>query len=140
MDVSGAQVSAMSSNPVLAPGPDHPIGIARNPNRVEVRAGDTLIADTSAALTLREANYPPVQYIPRADVDMAQLRRSDHSTHCPYKGDAAYFDIIVLGERGRNKVWTYEHPHLAVVEIAEYLAFYPNIVEITQRPDAAVAR
>ena len=134
--VRAAHFCRMTSRPVMTPGPDHPIIIECNPNRVEVRAGDTLIADTSAALTLREANYPLVQYIPRADVEMAQLRRSDHSTYCPYKGAAAYFDIIVLGERGRNKVWTYEHPYPPVAEIAEHLAFYSNIVEIKERFDA----
>ncbi|MFL6727329.1 MAG: DUF427 domain-containing protein [Sphingomicrobium sp.] len=122
----------MTSRPVLTPGPDHPITIERNPNRVQVRAADNLIADTANALTLREANYPPVQYIPRADVDMAQLRRSNHSSYCPFKGEAPYFGIVALGEDGRNAVWTYEHPRPAVAEIAEHLAFYPNIVEITE--------
>jgi uncharacterized protein (DUF427 family) len=122
----------MTSRPVLIPNPDHPITIERNPHRVQVSTGDTLIADTRNALILREANYAPVQYISRADVDMAQLRRSDHSTHCPYKGDASYFDIVALGEKGRNAVWTYEHPYPAVAEISEHLAFYPNIVEIAE--------
>jgi uncharacterized protein (DUF427 family) len=122
----------MTTQPVLTPGQNHPITIERNSKRVQVRAGNTLIADTSAALTLREASYPPVQYIPRADVNMAQLRRSDHSTYCPYKGNAAYFDIVALGERGKNAVWTYEQPRPAVAEIASYLAFYPNKVELSQ--------
>jgi uncharacterized protein (DUF427 family) len=74
-----------------------------------------------------------VQYIPRADVDMSQLRRSDHATYCPYKGDAAYFDIVALGERGKNAVWTYEHPYAAVADIAGHLAFYPDRVEISAR-------
>src|SRR4051794_35460840 len=118
----------MTSRPVLTPGPDHPITIEGNPNRVQVRAADTLIADTSAALTLREANYPPVHYIPRRDVDMAQLRRSGHATYCPYKGDAAYFHVAALGEKGANAVWTYENPYAPVGEIVEYLAFYPDRV------------
>jgi uncharacterized protein (DUF427 family) len=122
----------MTSRPVLTPGPDHPITIGRNPSRVQVRAGDTLIADTANALTLCEADYPPVQYIPRTDVDMAQLRRSAHVTYCPYKGDAAYFDIVALGDCGRNAVWTYEHPRPAVAEIAGRLAFYPDIVAVTE--------
>jgi uncharacterized protein (DUF427 family) len=122
----------MTTQPVLTPGQDHPITIECNSKRVQVRAGNTLIADTSAALTLREASYPPVQYIPRADVNMAQLRRSDHSTYCPYKGNAAYFDIVALGERGKNAVWTYEQPRPAVAEIASYLAFYPNGIELSQ--------
>lgn len=122
----------MTSRPVLTPGPDHPITIERNPNRVQVRSGAAIIADTSAALTLSEASYPPVQYIPRADVDMAQLRRSDHATYCPYKGDAAYFDIPALGDEGKNAVWTYEQPYPAVAEIAECLAFYTSKVEVTE--------
>ena len=130
----------MTARPALTPGPDHPITIERNPNRVQVRSGDTLIANTSAALTLREANYPPVQYIPRADVDMAQLRRSDHTSYCPYKGEAAYFDIVgpelVEGsERGRNAVWTYEQPYPAVAEIAGHLGFYPDRTEIRVAED-----
>lgn len=123
----------MTRRAVLTPDTDHPITIERHPDRVQVRARGTLIADTTAALTLREANYPPVQYIPRADVDMAQLRRSDHSTYCPYKGDAAYFDVVALGERGRNAVWTYEHPYPTVAEIAGHLAFYSDRVEISAR-------
>ena len=126
----------MTSRPVLPPGPDHPITVERNLNRVQVRAGDTLLADTTNALTLREANYPPVQYIPRADVDAAQLARSTHATYCPYKGDAAYFDIVALGEQGKNAVWTYEQPYPAVAEIAEHLAFYRNIVSVTELTDA----
>jgi uncharacterized protein (DUF427 family) len=128
----------MTRRPVLTPRPAPPITIERNPNRVQVRAGNTLIADTSAALTLREANYPPVHYIPRGDVDMAQLGRSDHSTYCPYKGDAAYFHIAALGEDGANAVWTYENPSAAVGEIAEYLAFYPHLVEISEEAAEAV--
>jgi uncharacterized protein (DUF427 family) len=126
----------MTSRPVLAPGPNHPIKIERNPNRVQVRSANTVIADTTDALTLREANYPPVQYIPRADIDMAQLKRSAHATYCPYKGDAAYFDIVALGDKGAKAVWTYEQPYPAVAEIAGHLAFYPNIVSVTELTDA----
>jgi uncharacterized protein (DUF427 family) len=129
------------ARPVLSPSPDHPITIERNPRRVQVRAGDTLIADTASALTLREADYPPVHYIPRADVDMTHLRRADHASYCPYKGDAAYFHIAPLGEKGANAVWTYEQPFPGVSEIAEYLAFYPNIVEIMElEKDEAVTK
>ena len=118
------------TRPILTPGPDHPITIGRNPRRIQIRAGDALIADTAAALTLREAGYPPVQYIPRSDADMAQLRRSTHASYCPYKGEAAYFDIPGLGEKGANAVWTYEQPYPAVADIAGHLAFYPSIVTI----------
>jgi uncharacterized protein (DUF427 family) len=127
----------MTSRPILTPGPDHPITIERNPSRVQVQAGDIPIANTTKALTLREAGYPPVQYIPRGDVDMAQLRRSEHASYCPYKGEAAYFDIVALGEKGKNAIWTYEQPYLAVAEIAGHLAFYPSKVELTEQAEAA---
>ena len=94
-----------------------------------MRVGGVVIADTIKALTLREASYPPVQYIPRADVDMAALVRSQTSTHCPYKGDASYFSIPGGGERSRDAIWTYETPYDAVAQIREHVAFYPNRVD-----------
>ena len=75
------------------PGPDHPITITANPKRVRVTAGGVVIADTTHALTLKEASYPAVQYVPRSDANMALLKRTERTTHCPYKGDASYFSI-----------------------------------------------
>src|SRR6218665_3755167 len=93
------------------PGPDHPITIQRNPARVVVKLGGKVVADTVNSLTLREASYPPVHYIPRQDVDMALLERSQHQSYCPYKGEASYFSIPSGGERSRNSVWSYENPY-----------------------------
>jgi uncharacterized protein (DUF427 family) len=70
-----------------------------------------------------------VYYLPRKDVDMAQLERTSHQTYCPYKGDAAYYSIPSGGTRSVNAVWTYEEPHPAMAEIKEYLAFYPDRVD-----------
>lgn len=124
----------MIERPVLQPHAGHPISITPNPNRVVVRAGDTVIADTSAALTLLEASYPAVQYIPRKDVNMDLLRRADHASYCPYKGQAGYFDVRPLGDEGARAVWTYEQPFDAVAAIREHLAFYPDRVTITDEP------
>ncbi len=88
-----------------------------------------MIADTNAALMLREASYPEVRYIPRRDVDMSLLQRTDQLTYCPYKGDCNYFSIPLGGERSRNAVWTYEKPHEAVAAIKDHLAFYPGRVD-----------
>ena len=123
------QTSPESARPILIPGPDHPITIKRNPNRVVVSAGGLVIADTVNALTLREASYPAVQYIPREDVRMQLLEPSDHQTYCPYKGDCSYFSIANLGERLVNAVWSYEMPFAAVSSISGYLAFYPDRVD-----------
>jgi uncharacterized protein (DUF427 family) len=111
------------------PGPDHPISIEANPSRILVTVGGKVIADTSDALTLREASYPAVQYIPRRDVDMAALTRSEHTSFCPYKGEASYYSIPAGGDRSINAVWTYETPFEAMKQIKEYLAFYPDRVD-----------
>ncbi len=114
---------------VKIPNSDHPITIERGGTRVRVTAGGRVVADTARALTLRESDYPPVRYIPREDVDMSVLQRSDNQSYCPYKGDAAYYSIEIGGDRGKNAVWTYEAPYEAVAEIKEYLAFYPDRVD-----------
>ena len=119
----------MKVKPKRTPGPDHPITIAATPARVVVSVAGRVIADTRHALTLREASYPPVQYIPRGDVDMSQLERTDHATYCPYKGDAAYYSIPSGAARGVNAVWTYEAPYAAVAAIKDHLAFYPDRVD-----------
>ena len=111
------------------PGPDHPITIARNGKRVRVTFGGKVIADTTRALSLKEASYPVVNYIPRADADMSALARTDHHTHCPYKGEASYFSIAVDGRRADNAVWSYEQPFPAMAEIKDCLAFYPDRVD-----------
>jgi uncharacterized protein (DUF427 family) len=125
----------MNARQPRIPGPDHPITLTPNPARVLVRAAGALIADTREALILQEASYPPVQYIPRKDVDMKLLRRTDHTTYCPYKGDCSYYSIPSGGERSVNAVWTYESPYPAVAQIKDYVAFYPGRVDgIEERP------
>ena len=111
------------------PGPDHPISIARNPKRVRVSFAGTVIADTTQALTLSEAGYKPVHYIPRADTNMNLLKPTAHASHCPYKGDASYFSIEADGRTAENAVWSYQQPFPAMAEIKDYLAFYPNRVD-----------
>ena len=120
----------MADRKILIPNASHSIEIVDCSSTVIVSKGSLEIARTNSALTLSEASYPAVRYIPRGDVDMAQLERSDHTTYCPYKGDASYYSIPALGEAGRNSVWTYEAPFDAVGEIAGYLAFYPDRVSI----------
>jgi uncharacterized protein (DUF427 family) len=119
----------MTDRPIRIPGPDHPISIEPNPSRVVVKVDGNIIADTHDALTLRETSYPPVQYIPRRDVDMVALTRSEHTTYCPYKGDASYYSIPAGGDRSRNAVWTYETPFEAMAQIKDYVAFYPDRVD-----------
>ena len=119
----------MTEKSIKIPGPDHPITIEPNTKRVVVTVGGKVIADTVAALTLRESHDPAVQYIPRADVDMAALARSATYSYCPYKGDAAYFSIPAGGARATDAIWTYEAAYDAVSAIQGHLAFYPDRVD-----------
>lgn len=119
----------MSEKPIKIPGPDHPITIENKQAHVTVSVAGKVIADTRNALSLKEASYPAVIYVPRKDVDMSALQRTDHRTYCPYKGDCSYYSISAGGERSVNAVWTYENPHAAVSQIKEYMAFYPDRVD-----------
>lgn len=119
----------MVDRKIKIPTPEHPITIERNPRRVIVTLNGKTVADTTAALTLREAQYAAVQYIPRRDVDMTALAKSETRTYCPYKGEASYFSIPAGGERSLDAIWTYEAPFEAVAEIENYLAFYPDRVD-----------
>ena len=123
------ELKAMNSKPIKIPGPDHPITITPTKGRVTVAVNGRRIADTSEALTLKEASYTAVQYIPRKDIDQTQLQRTLHQTYCPYKGECAYYSIPSGGERSVNAVWTYEAPYASVSIIREYLAFYPDRVD-----------
>lgn len=127
----------MAAKPVKIPGADHPIAILPSRARIVVTVAGRTVADTRAALMLREASYPPVLYIPRQDVDMAMLQPTDHETYCPYKGDCSYFSIRMGGERSVNAVWTYADPFAAVVAIKDHLAFYPDRVDTIEERDPA---
>lgn len=111
------------------PGPDHPITIARAGRRVRVTFAGKVIAESTAALRLEEKGHPPRLYIPRADVDMGALTRSDHRTHCPYKGDASYFSLSAESRRADNAAWSYEQPFPAMAAIRGHLCFYDGKVD-----------
>lgn len=119
----------MTTKQILVPGPDHPITTETNPSRVTVTVAGRTIADTHDAVTLREADYPPVHYIPLDDIDPSVLEASDHATYCPFKGDAAYYTLRVDEQVLENAAWTYPTPYDAVSTIKEHVAFYPDRVE-----------
>ena len=125
----------MDTRTVKIPGPDHPITVEPARTRVVVKAGGRVVADTRRALTLREASYPAVFYIPREDADMSLLSRTEHTSWCPYKGEASYYSITPGGARAVNAIWTYETPHEAVSAIKDHLAFYPDRVDAIETSD-----
>lgn len=125
------------TRPHLEPGPDHPITVEPSHQHVSVHVGSTRVADTERALELREATYPPVFYVPIADVDDAVLRPSDTHTYCPYKGEASYYDIVpTTGEPLDGAVWYYPEPYPAVEGIRDHVAFYADRVTITAKAGA----
>lgn len=107
----------------------HRIEIAPNRRRVRVIHFGVTVADTQAALTLSETGLPDVFYFPSADVNMARLERSTHTSHCPHKGDASYFHLRTENGVVENAVWSYETPFEAVRQIRGYLAFYASRVD-----------
>ena len=121
----------MTDMKVLVPGLDHPISVDETPERVTVRFGGHVVAESRRALTLREASYPPVQYVPLDDVSPGVLEPSSHTSWCPYKGKAGYYDISVGGEVVAAAVWTYREPHDAVARIKDHVAFYQDRTQVS---------
>ena len=115
-----------------SPGHPHAITIEPNLNRVKVAFNGTVIADTTRALVLKEGPLPPATYIPREDVQMSYLRRTDHSTHCPFKGNASYFSVYVDDQIADNAVWTYETPIESVAQIKDCLSFYVEKLDVSE--------
>ena len=129
---AAAKKAHMKEKQIKVPGLEHPISIRRNPARIVVSVAGRVIADTRNALTLCEADYPPVQYIPSEDVDLSQLKRTDHVTYCPYKGDCNYYSVSAGGKKSMNAVWSYDNPFPAVSQIKRHVAFYPERVDAQQ--------
>jgi uncharacterized protein (DUF427 family) len=122
----------MASRPVLEPTAKHPITIEPTGKHVVVRVNGDIVADTNRALQLQESTYPAVQYIPFDDVVHDGLTRTDTSTYCPFKGDAAYYSVrTAAGDTVDDVIWFYEQPHPAVAAIAGHVAFYPDKAEVT---------
>ncbi len=119
-----------TSTLMLIPGPDHPMAIAPAPARMIAAHGGQVIADSTRAMVLREANYPPCYYFPREDVVMDRLTRTDRSTHCPYKGDASYFTLTTDALTAENGAWSYEKPYPSAIDVTEMISFYPNHVSV----------
>ena len=119
----------MPDKTILQPSPSHPITVTPTAGRVVVTVAGQVVADSRHALTLQEAAYPAVQYIPREDVTIELLERTEHLSYCPFKGDSNYYSIPLGGDRSVNAVWTYENPYPAVAEIKDHVAFYPDRVD-----------
>jgi len=123
--------AAVKTNP--GPGftthPDHAITINLSNQRVRVMLGGEAIADSTQAIVLNEGDYDPTYYFPRRDVRMELMSRTDHKTHCPFKHDASYWTIRAGDKQAVNAAWSYETPYDEVVDIKDYIAFYPDRID-----------
>jgi uncharacterized protein (DUF427 family)/MFS family permease len=138
---SATKVRTIDTRPRTTPGPSHPIALQRSTSHVVVRTGSVVIAVTNRALEMRESSYPVVYYVPLDDVDRSLLRRSDHRTWCPYKGEASYYDVIDAdGADVAAAAWYYAEPFPAVIDIRGHVAFYTDKLVVTATPDDANVR
>lgn len=108
---------------------DQDIEISPTKNQVSVTFNGKTIAQTNNAMDLREAKYPIVIYIPLADVDQNFLKSSDHTSYCPYKGDAAYYSLQDGDKQSENAVWYYPDPCPLVEKVKDYVAFWGDDIE-----------
>lgn len=119
--------------------PDYKLEILPSGKRVKVVFNGTVVADTNAALLLRETRYAPVYYLPREDVRMDLMQRTSHHTHCPFKGNANYWSLTVGDKTAENVVWSYEDPLPEVAELDGYMAFYRNRMDAWYEEDTEVS-
>jgi uncharacterized protein (DUF427 family) len=111
--------------------PDYRVDVEPNPGRVCVRLNSTVVADSSAAVVVRETNLDPVLYFPRDDVRFELAEATTHQTFCPFKGEASYWTFRCAGLTEKNLAWSYEAPFDQVAQLRNYVAFYPDRVEFS---------
>lgn len=109
--------------------PEHTVVVEPHPARIRVAFAGETIADSRRALRVREASYPPVVYLPRADVKAECIEKTDHSTYCPFKGHASYYSIRVGDRVAENAIWSYEDPYDQVAELKDCAAFYLDRID-----------
>jgi uncharacterized protein (DUF427 family) len=103
--------------------PAHRIYFADFLPRVRAVVAGRTVLDTTRGKLLYETGILPRFYAPIADFDAEALARTDHSTHCPFKGDASYWSLDVNGSSRENAVWAYESP----LEQAAWLEGYASL-------------
>lgn len=133
---------ALNAGPIRRPDrPAHSMVIEPLVGRVTARVGDTVVADSRAALIVRETGpraLAPVVYFPPESVRGALLRPADRLTTCPLKGTARHYDLVAgSGADVIERVaWSYRRVHTFDPRLAELegcVAFDPEHVEVTVR-------
>lgn len=108
----------------LSGAPRHRIFFHDYPRRLRALVGDHVVLDTLGAKLLHETGHLPVPYVPLDDFDAELLDRTDHTTHCPFKGDASYWSVRTGDSVVENAVWAYEDPLPEASWLKGYGALY----------------
>lgn len=116
---------------VLAKIPDYVVEISPPCHRVRVTCEGRTIAESNAALLVKETRHADVYYLPREDVDMTLLEATDHTTFCPFKGHASYWTLKLPDAEEANLVWSYEDPYPEVEGLKDHMSFYTDRTQIT---------
>lgn len=111
------------ADPAKTHADDDRITIEKADHRLRATLDGETIAESDAALILRESGYPPRTYFPQADVRTAFLEKTKRTTHCPYKGNATYWTVTAKGHALENGAWAYPDPITSVAEIAGHMSF-----------------
>jgi len=113
--------------------PEHRVDLHPESRRVRVTYAGTIVADTAKAVRCEETGHGPVYYVPEKDMRLDLMRKTEHSTYCPFKGHASYWTLEVAkgGEtnRSENAIWGYQAPYDEVTGLAGYYAFYDTRVD-----------
>lgn len=110
--------------------PDHKVEISAPDFAVQVLLDGDVIAQTHRAVRLDEGNYPPRYYLPAQDVAMDRLSATDHTSHCPFKGDARYWTVITAERKVENGAWAYDAPFDECLALKGRIAFYSETIDV----------
>ena len=120
--------------------PDYDVHFEPCPKRIRVTFNGETIADSARAQYLCETKHDPVYYFPLADVRQDLLVATDNFTHCPFKGDAAYWTVKVGEREAENAVWSYSTPYPETAEIKDYVAFYCDRMDHWYEDDQEISQ
>jgi uncharacterized protein (DUF427 family) len=109
--------------------PEHRVDLYPDNRHVKVMFGGKVIADSASSLRVEETGHGPVHYVPAKDMSLSLLKKTEHTTYCPFKGTASYWTIEAGGKTAENAIWGYETPYDETSRLAGHYAFYGNRVD-----------
>jgi uncharacterized protein (DUF427 family) len=99
------------------------------PRRMRATFGGETVVDSVRAKLLHEHGHLPILYFPEQDVRADLVQATDHSTRCPWKGEASYWSVVVGDRAAENAMWAYLDPIEGAPPLAGYRAVYWNSMD-----------